>query len=181
MSTLEAPKPVTSLKATVVTQLNVRATILGDTLNAFGLHEDQIRIAHEGFADGLISGVTIYGLNGQGHVEDEAALWFDAIRKEVSLSLDLSNGRSLTEAVSRQLARHIVFSAETMKRKRLTIQFSYWFSAHANHEAACARYGLVPSSGFSYAPGHGRRRLFQVTPGADTGIHYAHYQSRRLR
>ncbi|MCB1428737.1 MAG: hypothetical protein KDJ66_06375 [Nitratireductor sp.] len=179
--TLEAPKPETSLKATVVTQLNARATILGDTLNAYGMHERQIRIAQEGFAEGQICGVTIYGLNARGQVEDEAALWFDAIKRETSLSLDLSNGRSLTEAVSRQLARHIVFSAETMKRKNLNIQFAYWFPGNINHEAARARYGLVASSGYSYAPGHARRRLFQVTPGLDTGVHFAHYQARRLR
>ena len=178
-TTLEPPKPVTTLKPTVVPQLTVRATILGDALNAYGMHAKDIRVAQEGFAEGLINAVSIKGLDAAGFVADEAVLRFDAIQKEAQMTVDMSGGRSMTEAVSRILARHIVYSADLMKRKGLRITFYYWFPAHVNTMMACARFGLNPGYSPGYAPGHGPRQLFSVTPGADKGVHFAHYQSRR--
>lgn len=177
--TLDPPKPVTTLKPTVVPQLTVRATILGDSLNAFGMQANEIRIAQDGFAEGLIHAVSIKGLDANGYVADEAVLRFDAIKQEAQMTVDMSGGRSMTEAVSRLLARHIVYSADLMKRKGLRITFMYWFPSHVNAAMACARFGLSPGFSPGYAPGHAPRQLFSVTPGADTGVHFAHYQSRR--
>lgn len=176
--TLDPPKPVTTLEPTVVPQLTMRATILGDTLNAFGMHADEIRIAQDGFAEGLINAVHIKGLDAHGYVADEAVLRFDAIQREVNMTVDMSDGRSMTEAISRQLARHIVYSADLMKRKGLRITFTYRFPGHVNTEQVFARFNLVAGAPQAYAPGYAPRRIFSVTPGADKGVHFAHYQSR---
>lgn len=178
--TLEPPKPVTELQATVIPQLTARATVLGDVLNAFGAHADDIRIAQEGFANGDFNAVTIRGLDHNGYVADEARLLFDEIKRQANITVNLSGGRSMTEAISRQLAQAVMYSVNTMKRKGLSIRFVYWFKPHVNTVQTQARYNLSDAPAAAYAPGHGPRRMFEVTPGLDNGIHYAHYTARRI-
>jgi hypothetical protein len=178
--TLDPPRPVTQLQATVVPQLTARATVLGDLLNAFGMDPDQIRIAQQGYADGAIIALTVRGIGYDGFVADEATLRFDEIVRDATISVDMSGGRSMTEAISRVLAHAIMYSVTTMKRKGLRITYWYHFAPHAPLEQTRARYGLQAGTMESYAPGHGPRRLFEITPGADSGIHYAHYVTRRI-
>lgn len=177
--TLDAPRPVTQLQPTVVPLLTARATILGDFLNAFGMDPEQIRIAQQGYADGFIVAMTVRGINYDGYVADEAMLRFDDIVRDATISIDMSGGRSMTEAISRVLAHAVMYSVTTMKRKGLRIAYWFHLAAHAPTEQTFARYGLHGGAMENYAPGHAPRRLFEITPGANSGIHYAHYVSRR--
>lgn len=178
--TLAPPKPVTGLKPTVVPQLTARATVLGDVLNAFGMPPDQIRIAQEGYADGLIVAMTIQGSGYDGYVVDEAKLSFDTIVGNPTITVDTSGGRSMTEAISRALAHAIMYSVNTMRRKGLRLAYWYHFAPHANASMVRARFGLATGTYGHYAPGFAPRQVLHVTPGLDTGIHFGHYTSRRI-
>lgn len=177
--TLDPPKVVTTLQPIPI--VTFRATVLGETLNAFGMDANNIRIAQEGYADGLIYAVTMKGIGHDGYIADEAVLVFAQIVKDANITVDTYGGkRSMTEAISRVLAQHIVYSASLMKRKGLRVEFFYWFTNHANQDATRARFNLHTGTNYSYAPGCAPRQLFKVTPGGDKGTTFSHYQSCRI-
>lgn len=177
---LEPPKVVTSLQPMPV--LTFRTGVLAETLNVFGMDANNIRIAQEGYADGLIYAVSIKGIGADGYIADEAMLVFDRIVGSPTITADTYGGkRSLTEAISRVLAQRIVYSANLMRRKGLRLHFYFHFTAHADNAATCARFGLTSGNSHFYAPGMAPRQLFKVTPAADRGTHFAHYQATRVR
>lgn len=177
----------TNLKATVIPTSLMRATILGNFMKNFDFPDDTIAICQQGYADGLIAGVTIKGLAYDGHIEDEATLLFDELVHDVEVSVDISSGRSMIEAASVKLAHAVSYSIATMKRKGLSLSFSIHFTPRVNADAAlaeqvCARFNLVYSRiNPTYRPGYGPRRLFEVRPGLDKGIRYSHSSARRTR
>ena len=122
---LKPPTPVTTLKPTVIPLTIMRCTMIGDLMTNFGFTEQQARIAQEGYAAGLLSGITIEGLNAAGHIEDEASMWFQALAQEINVSVDVSGGRSMIEAVSRKLAHGVSYSVALMRRKGLRINVRY--------------------------------------------------------
>jgi hypothetical protein len=176
--TLAPPKPVTTLQYMPV--LTVRTGTLGETLNAFGMDAPNIRIAQEGYADGLIYAVSMKGIGHDGYIVDQATLTFDRIVKAANIPVDTFGGkRSTTEAISRVLAHAIVYSSGLMKRKGLRVWFYYWFTAGTDHAATRARFNIHSGDKHTYAPNMAPRLLFEVTPAADTGTHFAHYQATR--
>lgn len=179
--TLDGPKVETTLKPVVMPTLELRMHLLNEVLTHFGEDANNIRIALEGFRDGVINGVSIKGIDHTGYVQDEARLWFDEIATERRHSLDTLGGkRSVTESLSRSLAHAIMFSVNRFKARGLARYYYYYFPPHVNAnraqaDAVRARFGLTAGgSSHSYAPGYAPRRLVHVSPGCDRGTHFAH-------
>ncbi len=95
--------PVVNLKTTTIPRTVMRATILGDLMANFGLPSDVIRLAQQGYASGDIVGITIYGLDYAGHAQDEAKLWFKQLVTDDQVSVDVSGGRSMIEALESEV------------------------------------------------------------------------------
>lgn len=182
--TLEPPKPVTTLKPVPI--LTVRATMLAEIANAFGMPPEQVRILQEGYLDNLVSGVTIKGIAHDGFIADEATLVFSSIIRNANINIDVSGGRATTEAVSRVLAQAVMYSVNVMKRKGLRIIFYYPFTARACADPHLYRQTLIRfnltdgGERVAYAPGYAPRRVFSVTPDADPGTTYTHFTARRV-
>ncbi|MCB1484686.1 MAG: hypothetical protein KDJ17_07325 [Hyphomicrobiaceae bacterium] len=170
--------PVVQLKATVIPRSIVRTTILGDLMANFGLPPDVIRIAQQGFAAGDINGITIIGIDHAGHIQDEVRLRFQDLIRDDQMSVDVSGGRSMIEALSLKFAHAVSYSVTTMKRKGLRIEYNYQINGGRAHNMAM--YGLAPAASVSYAPGYAPRQVFSVQPGRDPGITYSHATARRI-
>jgi hypothetical protein len=159
----------------------MRATILGDIMKNYGIPDDTITIAQQGFLAGDITGLTVFGLGGDGYIRHHAPLTFAELTKSDDVTVDLANGRSMTEAVSVKLAQGVSYSVATMKRLGLTIAFTYFFAPGKGAETM-AKFGLVPGgTPYTYAPGTAGRQLFAITPGLDKGITFAHFAARSIR
>ncbi len=178
-----APK----LKATVIPTSLMRATCLGDFLKNFGASDETIRIAQQGYAEGRIAGLTIKGISHDGHIEDEATLLFDQLVTDPQISVDVSSGRSMIEAVSSRFGHAVAYSVATMKRKGLRLQYFWHLTPRVNadpdlFQATCAHFNLV-SGGTdpTYRPGHAPRRLFEIRPGLDKGTSYSHSTARKKK
>ena len=149
-----------------------------------GATDDQLRIAQQGFAEGLMKGVTIRGLDAAGFVRESARLDFQDITNDDNLTLDTSKGQAMTEALSVHLAKAVEYSVGTMQRKGLATSFVFHFKPHvatdpAVFEATLARFGLAPSSDPGTPPGTALRAVVKVVPGRDAGITYSHFTAWR--
>lgn len=178
--------PVVKLKATVIPKSLVRATILGDIMANFGIPQNVIDIAQQGFAEGLINGVTIRGTGWDGYIKDEATVRFEDLKQDLDLEVDVSDGKSMIEAISLKFAHAVSYSINTMKRKGLSISYIYRFPPAINNNPdrfsqALTRLGLVQVSGRGprHEPGTRMRTLFTLRPGMDKGIAYSHATSAR--
>lgn len=182
---LKPPTPFTTLKPTVIPLTIMRCTVIGDLMTNFGLSDHQVRIAQQGYAEGLLTGITIEGLNAFGFIEDESELSFQIIAQEVNITVDLTGGRSMIEAVSRKLAHGVAYSVGLMKRKGLRIGVRYHLSPKgmANMTESCNRLGLDPGTDkrATYADGYAGRTVLSITPGLDRGMTYTQRTARRVR
>lgn len=180
---LAPPKPVTNLKATVIPLSMVRTTIIGDLMQNFGLSDSETRIAQQGYVEGLLSGLTIDGLDSAGFIQDQAKLMFADLASDPNVTVDVSNGRSMIEAVSRKLAHGVSYSVTLMKRKGLRINVTYHLSSKglADVGGTFNRLGLTSAGSHGYAPGYAGRTLFSITPGMDRGTTYSHSTAYRTR
>lgn len=181
------PTVRTNLKATVIPRSLMRATVLGDLLKNFGVPDDAIRICQQGFAEGLIVGVTIKGIAHDGRPEDQATLIFDQLVDDDKMSFDLSGGRSMIEALSVKLAHAVSYSVATMRRKGLRLRFTYHFAMGVSaqsptFENACSRFNLTPvNESLNDNLGSNMRQVFEIRPGRDKGIAYSHATAHRVR
>jgi hypothetical protein len=162
------------LQATVIPRSIMRATVLGDVMKNFGLPDNTIAIAQRGFASGDITGITIYGLGPDGYVRDEATLTFNELRQDDQVSVDMSGGRSMVEAISLKFAHAVGYSVNAMKRAGLRLTYVYHFAPGRDDPVTITSYGLSIGNGNSYAPGTAPRQLFAISPGFDRGITYRH-------
>ncbi|MCH9808482.1 MAG: hypothetical protein K0U74_12175 [Alphaproteobacteria bacterium] len=180
-------KPRPNLKATVIPKSLMRITCLGDFMKNVGASDEAIRIAQEGCADGTVAGLTIAGIDHEGYISDEATLLFEELLEDTKVSVDVSDGRSMIEAVSNRFGHAVAYSVATMKRKGLSLLYRWHFTPRVNanqelFEATCTRFNLVPgTSGPTHRPGHAPRQLFEIRPGIDKGILYSHAVSRRTK
>jgi hypothetical protein len=178
--------PVVTLKTTVIPRSIMRATVLGDLMANFGATPDIIRTTQQGYADGLMTGVIVKGRDNSNYVREEVYLDFASIDADDKVSVDVSDGRSMIEAVSIKLARAVSYSVDMMKRRGLRIEFAYRMSPRVNadpelFQSTLSRFGLFVSGSNDYEPGTAMRQLFSVSPGFDKGISYSHASSRRVR
>lgn len=178
--------PQVQLKTTVIPTSLMRLAVLGDVMKNFGATDEQIRIAQQGLADGLMDRLTVNGRDGSGYIQDQVTLHFEQLARDVDLSLDGGGGRSMIEAVSLKLAHAVLYSVSLMRRKGLAISFLYGFTPKVSGDPrtldqTLMRFGLQPCGEWEgFAPGYGPRQLFSITPGRDRGMHYAHVAAWRL-
>lgn len=185
ITSLAPPKPVTTLKQIVIPQLQMRAGLLNDMLQNFGMPAEYAQPAVQGYVDGHINGVTVKGIGSNGYVQDHATLDLGTPTSDHEISLDLANGRSLTEAVSRKLAHGLSYSIATMQRKGLSLVYTYHLTPHvlsnpALRQSVYARLGLSDSPSHGYQPGYAPREVFAITPGLDSGVRYSHHTAWRI-
>lgn len=178
--------PTVKLKATVLPLSVVRTALLGDLMKNFGADDEQIRIAQQGFAEHLLMGVIVIGMDANGVTQDHVELDFEKLRADTTITVDTSGGRSMIEALSVKLAHAVAYSVEAMRRKGLTISFRYHFMPAvwndlAKRHAMLARFNLMShDDNLGYFPGTGPRLLFSVKPGADSGTRYSHFIARNV-
>lgn len=166
--------PVTNLTPTVIPTSLVRLTIIGDMIKNLGGSDADIRIAQAGFAQGLIAGVQVNGLDANGHIRDAATLRYDDLVNDVNLTLDLNNGRSMTEALSVKLAKALEYSVYRMRSQNLRPEFIH-LSRPGQTIVGNTIGGLsVGPDTSTPPPGHALREVLRVTPGLDRGLHYSH-------
>lgn len=177
--------PVVNLKTTVIPRSVMRATILADLMANFDAPPDVIRTAQQGYAEGLISGLIVKGRDHTNYVREEAHLDFTSLDSDDQVSVDVSDGRSMIEAVSIKFAHAVSYSVEAMRRRGLRIEFAYRMTGRACADPALFqrtlnRFGLHVLGDSDYEPGTTMRQLFSVTPGFDKGVSYGHASARRI-
>lgn len=180
MSTLTT-KPVVKLGPTPVVIPKVQAYMLGDFMRAFGIEENVIQIAQQGFMAGDIAGVTINGVDRTGIVEQTTLMFRDIANPDATLNLDLGSTSSVTEQLSRRLTQSILYSVNTLKRRGLAVEYTYLFSAKgsANYHTTMSRYGLVTST-LKPAPGTQMRQVYSLHH-KPTGAQLTHAAARAIR
>lgn len=177
--------PKVNLKATVLPLQTVRATMVGDLLANHGFSQEQIDIAQRGYLAGWLDRVIIAGIDYAGYAQDVITLWFDKIEGEPKVSVDVTGGRSMLEAVSVPLAGAVDYGVKALKRKGLrpTLFFGYasWLDAAEVEKARTALNLNGAPLNLSPAAGYAMREIVYVSPATDRGAHYQHQQARRIK
>lgn len=169
-------KPALKLVPSVFPRAVVRASILGDVMKNYGLPDDVIHIAQTGLMAGDLTGVTFTGFAPSGTMRERSSLSFEVLNENDNMSMNVADGRSMVEALSRKLAYAVAASVTLMRQQRLRIQYTFHIANHANAAETCRKYGLTPEG--PAGDGVGMRLLFQVSPGRDRGISFSHFTSR---
>lgn len=169
-------KPVPNLVPSVFPRAVVRATILGDVMKNFDIPDEIIHIAQTGLMAGEFTGITLSGYSASGALWERASLSFDTLAENDAMTMDVSNGRSMAEALSRKFAHAIGASIALMRAQRLRIRYTFHLSVFANASEVCQKYGLSFDGPEEDAPG--MRLLFRVSPGRDRGITFDHFTSK---
>lgn len=151
-------QPKVQLKASVIPRSIMRATVLGDVMLNHGLPENVIKTVQQGFATGDVTGIAIYELDHASSVREQAMLTFAQMSRDDEVRIDVSNGRSMIEAVSRRFAHAVAASVQLIKRQGLGVDYTVFF----RDDATMARHGYSPKTvGTS---NRNLRRLFSVSP-----------------
>lgn len=170
-------KPAVKLVPSVFPRAVVRASILGDVMKNYGLPDDVIHIAQTGLMAGDFTGMTFTGFAPSGALRERSNLSFESLTENDNMSMDVADGRSMVEALSRKLAHAVAASVGLMLQQRLRIQYTFLIAEHVNGAETCRKYGLAFNvEGDEQPP---MRLLFKVSPGRDRGITFAHYTSGR--
>lgn len=168
-------KPVPKLVPSVFPRSVVRATVFGDVLKNYGIPDEIIHIAQTGLMAGEFTGMSLTGIAPSGAVRERSSVSFDKLGEDDNMTMDVKDGRSMAEALSRKFAHAVAASVHLMRQQRLRITYTFHFAEHINVAMACQKYGLTLESGEIDTPG--MRLLFRVSPGRDRGIVFDHYTS----
>lgn len=131
----------------------VRVSIAGEFLKNMGLlSASAIRNVQQAVAEGLVSDLLVVGVNAANIGKERFILRFDPLGRDDTIHLDLSDGRSTTEALDTGLAGAMAYSVQMLKRRALTPQFYIIWSAQALADkaqlaSACQRLNLVMDAG----------------------------------
>lgn len=182
MSTVSvAPKPTPKLGPTPIQVPMLQAYMLGDFMRAFGIDEQTIQLAQQGFSAGDFSGLVVRGMNTAGVIVESTTINFAQVSRDATLMVDTASPVSITGQLSRRLERAIVYSAETMRRKGLRVGYVYLFSAKAiaDYHGTLQRYSLVANSPDTFPPGMAMRQIYSVThrPTGATVTHAAAWRT----
>lgn len=169
-------KPVPKLTPSVLPRIVVRATILGDVMKNYGIPDEVIHVAQTGLMAGDFTGMTFSGYAPSGALRERATLSFEDLSENDNMTMDVRDGRSMVEALSRKLAHAVAASVHLMRQQRLSIHYTYHCSDFVNAAEICQKYGLHQETPQGDATG--MRLLFRVRPGRDTGITFGHYTSK---
>jgi hypothetical protein len=175
-----APAVTPKLGPTPILIPVVQTYVMGDFMRAFGIQEDIIQQAQQGYANGDFEGVTVRGHAFDGSLVERTQLIFRDVLRDASLTLNTASPVSITEQLSRRLAQSIMTSATTMKRRGLIIRYGYVFTAkgNANHANTLSRYGLVAVTE-TPPPGMAMRDTYAITH-KPTGACVTHSSARRI-
>lgn len=169
-------KPSLKLVPSVYPRAVVRASILGDVMKNYGIPDDVIQIAQTGLMAGDLTGITFGGYAPSGMARERSSLSFDVLNDNDSMEMNVADGRSMVEALSRKLAYAVAASVNLMRQQRLRITYTFHIADHVNAAETCRKYGLTFDSPVRESAD--MRLLFKVSPGRDRGISFAHYTSR---
>lgn len=169
-------KPMPKLVPSVFPRAVVRATILGDVMKNYGLPDNVIHIAQTGLMAGDFTGITFTGYAPSGAFRERSTLSFDTLTENDNMTMNVTDGRSMVEALSRKLAHAVAASVGLMLQQRLRIHYTFLIAQHVNAFETCRKYGLEPATSQSQDVPQGRL-LFEVRPGRDRGITFSHYTS----
>lgn len=131
----------------------VRVSVAGEFLRNMGLtNESDIRGVQQAVAEGLVSELVVVGFNGTRIAKERFILRFDPLGRDDTIHLDLSDGKSTTEALDTGFAGAMAYSVQLMKRRALTPSFYIIWSAEALADrnrlaAACQRLNLTMDIG----------------------------------
>lgn len=139
----------------------------------YGIPDEIIHIAQTGLMAGDFTGMTFTGFSPSGALRERASLSFDILKDNDNMTMNVSDGRSMAEALSRKLAHAVAASIHLMRQQRLRIQYTFHCSEHASVAEICQKYGLTQEAPQKDATE--MRLAFRVTPGRDTGITFGHY------
>lgn len=169
-------RPVPKLTPSVLPRIVVRASILGDAMKNYGIPDDVIHIAQTGHMAGDFTGMTFSGYAPSGALQERAFLSFDTLIQNDNITMDISDGRSMVEALSVKFAHAVAASTHLMRQQRLRIQYTFHIPETTSVGEVCQKYGLT------YTPRDeaetGMQLLFSVSPGRDRGITFEHYTAR---
>jgi hypothetical protein len=148
---MSTPKVKLSLQP--VPKSLVRVSVAGEFLKNMGLtDENEIRNIQQAVAEGLVSELMVLGVNSANIGKERFILRFDPLGRDDTISLDLSNGKSTTEALDTGFAGAVAYSVQLLKRRALSPRFYIIWSAQALADknelaAACRRLGLTMDAG----------------------------------
>lgn len=127
----------------------VRVSVAGEFLRnlAPGLDADT-RAVQQAVAEGLVSEIIVVGVNAAGIAKQRFILRFDPLGQDTTIHLDLTDGRSTTEALDTGFAGAMAYSVQLMRRRALSPNIYVVWSAEAlsnptNLAAACQRLNLT--------------------------------------
>lgn len=130
------PKIFTRPKLTVQTipRLVVRAGVVGEFLRNVGLDtlsDTAIRNLQQAVTEGLIAKITITGVDAQGHPLDRAWVKLNDLGDDTLVTVEKSDGMSMTEACDVGLASAMSTAVKIMRRKQLTPKLSVEYATAA--------------------------------------------------
>jgi hypothetical protein len=169
-------KPIPQLVPSVFPRAVVRATILGDVMKNYGIPDEIIHIAQTGLMAGDFTGMTFTGFSPSGALRERASLSFDSLKENDNMTMNVSDGLSMVEALSRKFAHAVAASINLMRQQRLRIHYTFHFAEHVYVAEACQKYGLPHETAEEDTPA--MRMLFRVSPGRDRGITFSHYTAK---
>ncbi len=167
--------PAVKLVPSIFPRQVVRATVLGDVMKNYGLPDPVIEVAQAGLIAGDIVGITFTGIGPSGVVRERSTLSFDVLKQNDDMSMNITTGCSMVEALSRKLAFAISSSIQLMRQQNLSISYTFHIAEHCNSFAVCQKYGLSHNS--DPLGGPPMRQLFHVSPGRDRGISFRHFSA----
>lgn len=145
--------PKVKLSLQPVPKSLVRVAVAGEFLKNMGLtDEGEIRSIQQAVAEGLVSELMVLGVNAANIGKERFMLRFDPLGRDDTIQLDLSDGKSTTEALDTGFAGAVAYSVQLLKRRALSPRFYIIWSqqALANRNdlaSACRRLNLIMDAG----------------------------------
>lgn len=148
---MSTPKVKLSLQP--VPKSLVRVSVAGEFLKNMGLtSESDIRNIQQAVAEGLVTELMVVGVNAANIGKERYIVRFDPLGRDDTIHLDLSDGKSTTEALDTGFAGAVAYSVQLLKRRALSPRFYIIWSAQAlanrnDLASACQRLNLIMEAG----------------------------------
>lgn len=125
--------PKVKLKLQPVPLSVMRTAICGEYVRNMGLTDaNYIRSIQQAVAEGLVSEIVVVAKTQSGIPQDKYTLAIAALENDTTINVDLSNGKSYTEALDVGLAGAVHWAVQRIQRNRLVPAFFVTWSAYAN-------------------------------------------------
>ncbi len=124
--------PKVKLKLQPVPLSVMRTALCGEFVRNMGLTDaNAIRNIQQAVAEGLVSEIIVLAKTQSGIPRDRYTLELAALENDVTVNVDLSNGKSYTEALDVGLAGAVHWAVQRIQRNRLVPEFFITWSAYA--------------------------------------------------